>query len=458
MARIQDDLSSDLRAQAELLAAAVAPVLREDGFLSAGRVVTEVREELPGGARWWRPTDNPPPGFSGDEEAWHRLTRLQQSYYVHDSTGHAYFVPIVVNETVRAVLMMRHSRDRKKRELRALLLERITLAVLMILGLFLGVRWATKRMVGEPLLALSALSEQIEEGDFSGRTNSDARDEIGAFSQQMDRMAQRLEEVHATLEGEMNRRVEALAELRHAERLATVGQLASGTAHELGTPLNVITGRARLISRGLVKGDDLKESAEIIEAQGRRMITLIKGLLRFARREPSPEGLIDLNGVIEECGTLLKPLMHKRGVVLETTVPESPVHAKGDAGQISQVMTNLLQNATHAMADGGTVTVTLERTDIKRRFETEDEYAPGFLRIAVTDVGVGIKPEVVTRVFEPFFTTKPVGEGTGLGLSIAYGIVRDHGGWMAVRSEVGAGTTFEIYLPLRDDQSAVTGA
>ncbi|MGK0360649.1 MAG: two-component system NtrC family sensor kinase [Bradymonadia bacterium] len=449
--RIQDDLNTELRTQAELLATAVSPVLREDGFLSAGRVVTEVRTELPGGARWWRPTAEVPASFTGTKEAWQRLTKLRQSYYVSDKDGHAYFVPIVVNETVRAVLMMRRSLDRQNHELRALVIDRIILTLLMIVGIALGIHWAIRRLIGEPLQALSALSQQIAGGDFSGRTNSNMRDEIGTFSHQMDHMAERLEEVHAALEGETHRRFAAMIELRHAERLKTVGQLASGTAHELGTPLNVIIGRARMISRGLVQGDDLKDSAEIIEAQGHRMTTLIKGLLRFARREPSPENLVDLNEVIEQCGMLLAPLMHKSGVVLEATVPEAPVCVKGDVAQVEQVLTNLIQNATHAMPDGGIVVITLETTPVKRRFEADDEYAPGFVRLTVTDTGVGMEPDVAERVFEPFFTTKPVGEGTGLGLSIAYGIVRDHGGWIDVRSAIGAGATFEMYLPVRVD-------
>lgn len=456
MARLEADVTTDLRTQAELLAAAVAPVLREDGFLSAGRVVTEVRAELPGGARWWRPTTQPPSSFTGDESDWHRLTQLQQSFYVHDDTGHAFFVPIVVNETVRAVLMMRHSTEREERELQMLLFERITLTILMVLGIALSVRWAVRRMIGEPLEGLSALSEQIGDGDFSGRALSTTTDEIGVFTQQMNRMAERLEDAHATLEGEMHRRVEVTAELRHAERLKTVGQLASGTAHELGTPLNVITGRARMISRGLVKGDDLIESAEIIEAQGRRMVKLIKGLLRFARREPSPENLINLNEVIEQCGALLRPLMHKANVILQTHLPDSPLSVRGDVGQIEQVLTNLLQNATHAMPDGGSVVVTLSKSVRTRRFDNDPTHAPGFAQLQVTDVGAGIDPEVVNRVFEPFFTTKPVGEGTGLGLSIAYGIVRDHGGWIDVHSVVGEGTTFDIYLPLRDDEPSAS--
>lgn len=463
MTRIREDLTEDLRTQAELLASAVAPVLREDGFLSAGRVVTEVRLELPGGARWWRPTDRPPDSFIGTEEAWDRLTRLRESYYVHDDSGHAYFVPIVVNEAVRAVLMMHESSDREAEELRALLIERIILTLLMILGITLGVRWAVRRMIGEPLEELSALSEQIGGGDFSGRARNDAKGEIGAFAQQMNLMAERLEDVHAALEGEMHRRIAAMAELRHAERLKTVGQLASGTAHELGTPLNVITGRARMISRGLVKGDDLKESAEIIEAQGKRMVTLIKGLLRFARREPSPEHLIDLGEVISQCGALLKPLMHKQGVTLETWLPETAVRVKGDISQIEQVLTNMLQNATHAMSDGGKIAIALQRTDVKRRYDGDVEHAPGFARLTISDTGVGIDPAIIGRIFEPFFTTKPVGQGTGLGLSISYGIVRDHGGWIDVRSALGKGTTFEVYLPLRAEpepksEAAATGA
>lgn len=202
MGRIQDDLNAEMRIQAELLATVVVPVLREDGFLSAGRVVTEVRATLPGGARWWRPTAEVPAGFTGTEEAWQRLIKLRKPYSVHDKDGHAYFVPIVVNETVRAVLMMRRSLDRESRAIQALIVERIVLMLLMIIGIFLGVRWTVKRLIGEPLKALSALCVQMERGDFSGRAPSNATDEIGVFSAQMNRMAESLQDKPSALEGD----------------------------------------------------------------------------------------------------------------------------------------------------------------------------------------------------------------------------------------------------------------
>lgn len=448
LGRIQADLEEDLRAEGRLLASTMAPVLREGAFFTAGRIIAEAQEELPGGARWWIPTPTAPDSFSGTPAQWQALVTDHRTFFERSDVALRYFLPVLVEGEPRAILMLQRSPERKLAEVHALLFDRALLAIVMIVVIALAVRLAVQRMVGAPLAELSALSAQISTGDFSGRVEIASRNEIGRFAAQMNTMAEGLQAAHAALEAEMHQRMAAMAELRHAERLKTVGQLASGTAHELGTPLNVVTGRARMIARGLVQGDDLVESAEIIVAQGKRMTELIRGLLRFARRQPSPDGVVDLRQVVAETEKLLGPLLHKRTVQVTSDLPDTPVTIRGDAGQIEQILANLLQNAAHAMREeGGTVHVELTATDRTRRFPSDPEHAPGFVRLSVTDTGTGIDPEVVSRIFEPFFTTKPVGQGTGLGLSIAYGIVRDHDGWIDVASTLDEGTAFTIWLP-----------
>lgn len=447
MDRIQRDLEDDLRAEGRLLAATMAPVLNENAFLTAGRIIAGAQQELPGGARWWIPTPTPPETFPGTAVQWQRLTQDGLTYFERGEAAIRYFVPVLIDKQPRAILMLRRSPARQQAERRALLIDRVVFGLVLIGLIAVVVRWAVNRMVGAPLTELSNLSAQIGQGDYSGRVQITSRSEIGVFARQMNQMAEQLQEAHAALEAEMHRRISAMTELRHAERLKTVGQLASGTAHELGTPLNVVTGRAKMIARGIVKGDDLVESAEIIVAQGKRMTELIRGLMRFARRQPSPDGLVDLAAVIGDTERLLSPLLHKRQVQIETALPAEKLIVRGDAGQIEQILANLLQNAAHAMPDGGTVRVTLDLSARTRRFPSDPEHAAGFVRLQVIDTGVGIEPEVAERIFEPFFTTKPVGEGTGLGLSIAYGIVRDHDGWIDVDSTPGKGTTFAIFLP-----------
>ncbi|MBL8743149.1 MAG: hypothetical protein JNK04_18695, partial [Myxococcales bacterium] len=230
--------------------------------------------------------------------------------------------------------------------------------------------------------------------------------------------------------------------LRHAERLATVGKLAAGVAHELGTPLQVVSGYARLISEDHSAHCDARENAAVIQEQTERMASIIRQLLDFARRRRSEPARTNLVELVEKAARMLAPITEKAGVTLEQRIAEPEMNAEVDGEQIIQVLSNLLLNAVQAMPKGGTVTVELDA----RRRELEGAER-SFLRLAVHDVGVGMSPEVMEHVFEPFFTTKGVGGGTGLGLSVAYGIVADQGGLFEVDSQQGRGSTFAVWLP-----------
>jgi signal transduction histidine kinase len=227
-------------------------------------------------------------------------------------------------------------------------------------------------------------------------------------------------------------RKEALTQLRHADRLTTIGRLAAGLAHELGTPLNVISGKASLISAGRTAGDDAKQAAKVIEGQTDRMTTIIRGLLDFSRRGGTGRQRTNLRALADQTAELLRPLARRRGVVIECT--GGPTDAHVNPSEMQQVLSNLLTNAIHSMPKGGTITL---RTDADQPMAT----------LHVVDRGEGIAPHVLPRIFDPFFTTKDVGEGTGLGLSVVHGIVDDHGGTIEVESELGRGTTFVLRLP-----------
>src|SRR5262249_4364200 len=234
--------------------------------------------------------------------------------------------------------------------------------------------------------------------------------------------------------------------LRHADRLNTVGKLASGIAHELGTPLNVVSGRARMIASGDLDGREVKESAETIVAQADRMVRIIRQLLDFARRRTAQKAPESLPELARRTVALLGPIADERGVTLEVAEGGGPLRAEVDAVQLEQALTNLVVNGIQAMPKGGTVTVSVSRERARPPADhggTEQDW----VKIEVADQGVGMAPETRAHVFEPFFTTKPVGEGTGLGLAVTYGIVQEHGGWIDVASELGAGSRFRVYLP-----------
>ncbi len=239
---------------------------------------------------------------------------------------------------------------------------------------------------------------------------------------------------------------DALGQLRHAERLATLGKLASGIAHEVGTPLNVISGRAELIAAGGLKGDAVATSADVIIKQAERVAAIVRQLLDFARRGGTRVERTDLTSLVEHTALLLGPLASKAGVEVSHAGPR--VQANVNPAEMQQVVTNLLTNAIHALPNGGKVEVSVGVESV--RDEQRSQHA-GTARecavIRIRDHGTGIAPDVLPRIFEPFFTTRDVGVGTGLGLSVVYGIMQDHGGWVEVETQVDHGTTMSLYLP-----------
>lgn len=238
--------------------------------------------------------------------------------------------------------------------------------------------------------------------------------------------------------------VATVDQLRHRDRLALVGQLASGLAHELGTPLNVIAGRARLMEEARLPQEQLSSHIRSILEQTERMTSTIRQLLDFARRRGPDMDRADLHDLCRRVLELLRPLATKRKIVLTLHPRSAECLAKVDWNQIQQAISNLVMNAMQAMPQGGEVEVSVREAD------------RDFIVLTVADSGMGIEREQLQRIFEPFFTTQGAGEGTGLGLSITEGIVRDHGGKIEVSSEVGRGSCFSLYLPRLQAQPVAT--
>jgi signal transduction histidine kinase len=225
----------------------------------------------------------------------------------------------------------------------------------------------------------------------------------------------------------------------------TVGKLASGIAHELGTPLNVVSGRATMLAEN-VAGEGAVDHARIIRQKAERMATIIRHLLDFARRREPRRVAADVRQIARQTLTLVATLAQKKNVSLELDPASCDGGAFVDPVQIEQVISNLVVNGIQAMDAGGRLSIKLER-GMKTQPEVANAAPRDVLSIVVKDEGKGIAPDDVERVFEPFFTTKGVGEGTGLGLSVTYGIVADHGGWISVESREGKGSTFTVHLP-----------
>jgi signal transduction histidine kinase len=293
--------------------------------------------------------------------------------------------------------------------------------------------------VGRPVQSLVAHARRVGKGDFTSRTTVSGSSELGELAREMNVMCEQLVEAQET-------KLKTLEQLRHAERLNTVGKLASGLAHELGTPLNVIILRANAIAAGKAAGDQAMESARSIAEQATRMTELVKQLLEFARRRAPERRAVSLEALVAKTTDFLHTAFAKANVRVETEKGSMADTVTGDAGQLQQVLTNVFMNAVHAMPAGGVVHVDID--DVHATPPADRGLsARDFLRVRIKDEGTGIEGELLSHIFEPFFTTKEVGDGTGLGLSVCYGIVRDHNGWLEAESEVGRGTTISIFLP-----------
>lgn len=224
-------------------------------------------------------------------------------------------------------------------------------------------------------------------------------------------------------------------QLRHADRLATIGQLSAGVAHELNEPLGNILAFAQLAEKQPDLPRQTAEDLQKIVAAAMHSREIIKKLMLFARQMPPQKMPVDLNTVVREGLFFLESRAARNGVVVRRRLGRRLPKIVADPSQLHQVLVNLLVNAIHAMPGGGTLGIATRA-------------AKQGVVLVVTDTGDGMSADVLEKIFVPFFTTKDVNEGTGLGLSVVHGIVQAHGGTIAVRSKLGKGTRFEVRLPL----------
>ncbi|MFO0698651.1 MAG: PAS domain S-box protein [Nitrospira sp.] len=223
------------------------------------------------------------------------------------------------------------------------------------------------------------------------------------------------------------------AQLRRTERIAELGTLASGMAHEIGTPMNVILGRAEYLMDRVTE-EPIKKGLQTIITQVERITRVMNQLLSFARRKAPERVALDLKQVVEDSLEMFHERLARSQIQVELLLADPRPMVLADADQMSQVMINLVMNAVHAMPDGGNLHVGLAAE-------------PQMVKLTIADTGHGIPREMIKKIFEPFFTTKEFGQGTGLGLTVVKGIIEEHQGTIAVESEEGKGTTFTILFP-----------
>lgn len=305
--------------------------------------------------------------------------------------------------------------------------------------------------INRPMRRLRAQVKRIGSGDFNTSLDVSGSGELAELATTLERMRSQLAEAREAEQAANAAKIKALEELRHTERLATLGRLSAGMAHELGTPLNVIAGRAKLIDSAELPPEDVSRSARIISEQAERMTGIMRQLLSFARRGEARKQSVELNNALRATLPLLEPAAHGQRIELKLDESAEPLQVSADPGQLQQVLLNLSLNGIQAMPQGGVLALSGK---IASAVEAPEKFAGKNKRWAllqVLDQGSGIDPEHLEAIFDPFFTTKEVGQGTGLGLSIAYGIIEDHGGWIEVDSTPGEGSCFNVYLPQKDN-------
>jgi two-component system, cell cycle sensor histidine kinase and response regulator CckA len=249
------------------------------------------------------------------------------------------------------------------------------------------------------------------------------------------------------------------AQLRQAQKMEAVGQLAGGIAHDFNNLLLAILANAQLAAESIPKGTDAAESLAEIESAGARAADLTNRLLAFSRRQPFRPVSVDLNKLTRGLMKMLRRLLPE-SIEVDLVADHDLAAVSADPTQLEQVIVNLCVNARDAMESGGSLTLTTSNVTLDGAYCEQNPWArPGvWVRLSVADTGAGMSAEVRERAFEPFFTTKDAHRGTGLGLSTVYGIVQQHGGMVEVRSELGRGTTFEIYVPADSGLATDVGA
>jgi signal transduction histidine kinase len=344
-------------------------------------------------------------------------------------------------------LSIAHLRDQFRSDLiRTLLIILLTVAMTV-----LAVAGLTRSLMTRPVEKLLAGIDDVAHGDLSHVLLYEREDEIGALAARFNEMTYSLRESRAETERQNETKLQLEQRLGQTEKLATIGQLAAEIAHEVGTPLGVIAGRARTLLRKAKDPEAVHKNATIISEQTARITRIIQRLLDFTRRKvgTSEPAQVNLNELALTTMELLEGKLTSAGVKHRLLRAQGLPLIKGDPDRLQQVLLNLVLNAIQAMPEGGTLTVETSAV-IRRRPGLEVAPEQEYVVIAVTDSGMGIPMEKREKIFEPFYTSKYDDGGTGLGLAVCYGIVKEHDGWIEISDGATAGTVFAVHLPTGD--------
>jgi len=431
-------------------------------------------ETIVSSSKWNVP--NPPPKLSNDQI--NLLKKDKDISRLRETKEESYLeviVPLHDGKKVIGGVRVVSSSDEtqsylSKKKGRALILTFSSIfVILMTVTLLFG------RLVGNPIQKLVEAMSWAEKGDLEAEATLRSRDELGELGRHFNRMLKTIRETHEQniqllsrvhqFNEELSRKVEAATselakrneelkllnealfetqrELGQSEKLAALGQVTAMMAHQIGTPLNSISGYIQLmLQEGNLTSTDC-DRLKIIESQLDRLADSVKKMLSFTR-QPKPQlRFLDVNGILVELMHLSEPWLHARNVQLSSSLASDLPLILGDSTHLQTVFLNLLTNAIDAMPNGGLLTIKTRQVPPQQPSQNGE-----WLEISISDTGIGITEETKKRIFDPFFTTKKIGEGTGLGLAICDKIVKEHSGKLDIQSEVGRGSTFSVLLPV----------
>jgi signal transduction histidine kinase len=312
-------------------------------------------------------------------------------------------------------------------------LQVLALALIVVVGIVINIKLATS--IATPIRTLEKISRKIAEGDFSEHIEVKGKDELSSLETAFNQMEDRLKNALWSLEHTIEKLREKQAQLVEAEKLALVGKLAAGIAHEINNPLTSVLTFSNLMLEQCPPDDPRHDKLKLMARETNRARTIVRQLLNFGRETVIKPEKININQPVSEIVDSLAAQDAFKGIGLEMKLGDNLPVVNADPAQIGQVVMNLLLNAIHSITPPGRIEV------VTRRAESSVE-------ILFKDTGAGIPEENIHKIFDPFFTTKDATKGTGLGLAVSYGIIKKHAGEIEVASTMGKGTTFIVRLPI----------
>jgi len=312
-------------------------------------------------------------------------------------------------------------------------LQVMALALVVIVGIVINMKLATS--IARPIRNLERVTKKITRGDFSESIEVDGHDEIASLAESFNQMEDKLDHAMTALEETIKKLQEKQDQLVEAEKLALVGKLAAGIAHEINNPLTSVLTFSNLMLEQCPPGDPRHDKLKLMARETNRARTIVRQLLNFGRETVIKPEKININQPVSEIADSLVAQDAFKGIGLDMKLGDDLPEVNADPAQIGQVVMNLLLNAIHAITPPGRIEVATRR-------------AGKNVEIEFTDSGAGIPEENLHKIFDPFFTTKDATRGTGLGLAVSYGIITKHGGEIKVASTLGKGTTFTVRLPI----------